>query len=210
MVTRWPSASRIETRARLVGGNFSIMTRPMRGSRPRSRVPIKLLNRVTKIVRADDVVTLKHRPRSWPVSCIATRRARPHGTRLRTAVRRKSCGIRLGHRRRSRALRQATGHVVASKCACRPSVHGVAEDLTDHNTLRLERRRHLPLIRPRSCRSAAVNGKARPRPFLVVPASSRISPAGIHCRHSSGKISLGVRHPVIEAKVAIPRMRRGR
>ena len=32
----------------------------------------------------------------WPVSCIATRSGTPARTRLRTAVRRRSCGIRPG------------------------------------------------------------------------------------------------------------------
>ena len=56
-----------------------------------------------------------------------------------------------------------------------------------------------------------VNGNTRPSPFFVAPASSRTSPAfRSTCRHSSGRISLGVRQPVTKAKAAMPRICGGR
>jgi hypothetical protein len=43
-----------------------------------------------------------------------------------------------------------------------------------------------------------VSGNTRPSPFFVVPTSRRTSPAFKSTwRHSSGRISLGVRHPVM-------------
>src|SRR5207248_3800916 len=57
---------------------------------------VELLRSLDEIAFAHDVVALEHRSRLWPVICIATRSGMPARTRFRTAVRRRSCGIRPG------------------------------------------------------------------------------------------------------------------